>query len=166
MNQPLAEMFRYNRWANRMLLEACRDLNDSQLDSRLEAASGSVRELLMHIVGGEQTFLLRTKGRQHEGELTRESMWPGFDTLLDLERRTDDELISIAEGLESEGEVDLPWQGKSYRYPFSFFLVHAMEHSAEHRTEVKLSLKSIGFETPDLDAWPYSVAAGYGKEVS
>jgi len=67
MNKGLAEMFRYNAWANRALFEACRSLTEAQLDAHIRGISGSVRDLLMHIAGGQQTFVLRTKGRQHEG---------------------------------------------------------------------------------------------------
>ena len=63
-------------------------------------------------------------------------------------------------------EVSLPYQGKTYSYPKSFFLVHAMGHSAEHRTEVKIALAHIGIETPDLDGWYYSQSAGYGQEIT
>jgi uncharacterized damage-inducible protein DinB len=165
MNTPLAEMFRYNRWANLTLLDACRALADDQLDARVAGVSGSARSLLLHVIGGQQTFILRTKGRQHEDELNRASAWPGFDTLRDLAVATSDELIAIAEGLEQDRAVDLPWMGKVYRFPTSFFLVHALEHGVEHRTEIKLALATLGVATPDLDAWSYSTAAGYGREV-
>ena len=92
MNRPLAETFRYNRWANLVLLEACRALTDEQLDARDPSASPSVRELLLHLVGGQQTFVLRTKGRQHEGELNRTSAFPGFDALTEIATATSDEL--------------------------------------------------------------------------
>jgi uncharacterized damage-inducible protein DinB len=166
MNTDLAEMFRYNAWANRELFEACRSLTDEQLDRQIQGISGSVRELLMHIAGGQQTFVLRTKGRQHEGELGRQSEWPGMKTVLQIATSTSDELITIAEHLEPNEGVDLPYQGKSYRYPKRFFLVHAMEHSAEHRTEVKVALAHIGIETPDLDGWLYALSAGYGQEIT
>lgn len=35
----------------------------------------------------------------------------------------------------------------------------------EHRTEVKVGLNQLGIETPDLDAWNYAAAKGYGTEV-
>jgi uncharacterized damage-inducible protein DinB len=165
MNVPLAEMLRYNLWATRTLMEACRTLSNEDLDARMPGVSGSVRELLVHIVGGQQTFVLRTKGRQHEGELSRASEWPGFDTLLDLATIAGDELIAIAEGLETDREVDLPFLGKAYRFPVSFFLVHAVAHGVEHRTEIKVALGRRGIESPDLDGWPYATAAGYGHEV-
>jgi uncharacterized damage-inducible protein DinB len=166
MNNGLAEMFRYNAWANRALLEACRSLTEAQLDTLVPGISGSVRGLLMHIAGGQQTFILRTTGRQHEGELGRWSAWPGIETVIDVAARTSDELITIAEQLADDEDVDLPYQGKIYRYPKRFFLVHAMAHSTEHRTEVKVALAHLGVETPDLDGWPYSVSAGYGQEIS
>src|SRR5215211_5128421 len=102
MNIPLAEMLRYNQWATRTLIEACRQLPDEVLDACMPGVSGSVRELLVHIVGAQQTFALRTKGRQHEDELSRKSVWPGFDTLLSLATSSGEELITIAEGLSTD----------------------------------------------------------------
>jgi uncharacterized damage-inducible protein DinB len=159
-------MFRYNAWANRELFEVCRSLTEEQLDTQVRGISGSVRELLMHIAGGQQTFILRTKGRQHEGELGRQSDWPGIEAVIHIVTSTSDELIAIAEQLEDDEEVNLSYQGKTYRYPKRFFLVHAMEHSTEHRTEVKVALAHMGVETPDLDGWPYSSSAGYGQEIT
>jgi len=165
MNQPLGEIFRYNRWANLQLIEACRPLTDEQLDTRPHGTSGTVRELLMHVVGGQQTSVLRTMGRQHEGELGRASAWPGFDALLELARQSSDRLVAIAEALVEDSEVALPYRGKAYGYPTSFFLAHAAEHGVEHRTEIKVGLAQLDIETPDLDAWYYGGAAGYGQEV-
>lgn len=166
MNKGLAEMFRYNAWANRELFESCRSLTEEQLGMHIRGFSGSVRELLMHIAGGQQTFILRTKGRQHEGELGRQSDWPGIETVIHVAASTSDELIAIAAKLEDDEKVGLSYQGKTYRYPKRFFLVHAMEHSTEHRTEVKVALSHLGIETPDLDGWHYSQSAGYGQEIT
>lgn len=165
MSQPFAEMLRYNRWANEQLFSFCRGLDDAQLDARAAGASGTVRVLLTHIAGGQQTFVLRTQGRQHEGELNRASAWPGFEALSKVVRESSDELIAIAGSLAGEEAVDLPFMGRTYRFPKSFFLVHAAEHGVEHRTEIKLTLGALGIETPDLDGWAWSGAAGYGAEV-
>jgi len=166
MNEALAEVFRYNRWANRQLIDACRSLSDAHLDTRVPGTSGTVRELLVHVVGGQQTSVLRTKGRQHEGELNRSSPWPGFDVLLEVAEQSSQQLIEIAAGLVEDSEVSLPFMGRVYGYPKSFLLTHAAEHGVEHRTEIKLALAQLGVETPDLDGWPYSTAAGYGREVT
>lgn len=161
-----SDIFVYNKWANLELFNACRKLTEEQLDFHLPGASGSVRELLVHLVSGQQTLILRTKGRQHEGELTRASVWPGLELLITLIESTSDELIAIANGMNNEVEVDLPYYGKVYRYPKSFFLLHALTHGIEHRTEIKVTLNYFGIETPDLDGWNYADTAGYGKEVT
>ncbi|MEX0750373.1 MAG: DinB family protein [Dehalococcoidia bacterium] len=165
MNQPLADMLRYNKWANQTLFEACRALSDEQLDAAIDWTSGTIRALLLHLAGGQQTFVLRTQGRQHAGELNRWSVWPGFDAVLDVLSRSSDELIAIAEKADGEATADLAWQGKVFRFPKNFFLVHAMEHGVEHRTEIKLALASMGVETPDLDGWHWAAAAGLSSEV-
>jgi uncharacterized damage-inducible protein DinB len=53
MTEPLAEMLRYNKWANTTLFEACRALSDDHLDMHAAGTSGSVRVLLTHIAGGQ-----------------------------------------------------------------------------------------------------------------
>jgi len=165
MNEGLVEMFRYNAWANRRLFEACRSLTEEQLDLRAPGISGSIRELLMHIAGGQQTFILRTMGRQHEDELARGSDWPGMEPVIEIANDTSDKLLDIAMHLQNDEDVALSYQDKSYRFPKRFFLVHAIEHGTEHRTEVKAALAQIGVETPDLDGWNYAASAGYGQEV-
>jgi uncharacterized damage-inducible protein DinB len=167
MSKALADCLRYNRWANLTLIDACHGLTEEQLDTRAPGSSRSVRELLQHVAGSELTFVLRTKGRQHEGESRNvDGTWPGFDALREVAASSGDDLIAIAERLDDDELVALPYQGKTYEYPKSFFLLHAFEHGVEHRTEIKLTLALIGVATPDLDGWFYSEAAGYGREVA
>ena len=166
MSKALADCLRYNRWANLGLIEACRGLTEAQLDMRATQSSRSVRELLSHIVGSELTFALRTKGRQHEGESRQVDGWPGFEVLHQVAASSGDDLITIAADVDEEELVALPYGGKTYEYPKSFFLLHAIEHGVEHRTEIKVTLALIGVETPDLDGWLYSEAAGYGREIT
>ena len=166
MNDGLVEVFEYNRWANLALIEGCRAAPAELLTRQVEGISGTVASLWTHLVGGERTFILRTKGRQHEGELHRFSAWPGFDELERLAKATGDELVGIARELDAAAVSELSWQGKTYRYPTRFFLLHAATHSMEHRTEIKVALNTLGFETPDLDGWNFAAAKGYGEDVT
>jgi uncharacterized damage-inducible protein DinB len=165
MSEGLAEMLEYNRWANRVLLDGLWDLPPDALSARPAGISGSIGELQTHIVGGDQTFLLRTMGRQHEGELNRASSFPGLDELVRIADETGSGLIEVARTLENGANVVLPYMGKRYEFPTRFFLVHAVEHGIEHRTEVKVGLGTLGIATPNLDAWEYASAKGYGAEV-
>ena len=166
MSKALADCLRYNRWANLALLDACRRLTEEQLDARATQSSRSVRELFSHVVASELTFVLRTKGRQHEGESRHVEPWPGWDVLREVASSSGDDLIAIAVRLDENELVALPFKGKTYGYPKGFFLLHAIEHGVEHRTEIKVTLALTGIATPDLDGWFYSQAAGYGGEVA
>jgi uncharacterized damage-inducible protein DinB len=88
MNLGLIEMLRYNAWASRTLLDACRELTDEQLEARLPATSGPLRELLMHIVGGQQAYVHMAQGRPDTGGLDRQQMWPGMAKLIAVAERT------------------------------------------------------------------------------
>lgn len=164
-NGPLTGMLHYNAWATNTLVNFCRALTDEQLDARAPGASGSVRELLVHLVGAQQTNILRTKGRHNEGELARWSAWPGFDVLHEIAEQSGAELLAIAEQADLYAEVELHYQGTVSRWPRSFFLIAAVEHGAEHRTEIKMTLESLGIETPNLDGWWYAAANGIGYAV-
>jgi uncharacterized damage-inducible protein DinB len=164
-NGPLAGMLHYNAWATNTLVDFCRTLSDEQLDARAPGASGPVRELLVHLVGAQQTNALRTQGRHHEGELARRSAWPGFDALCEIAKQSGDELLAIAEQSDLYAEVELHYQGTISRWPRSFFLIAAMEHGTEHRTEIKMTLESLGVDTPNLDGWWYAAANGIGYAV-
>jgi uncharacterized damage-inducible protein DinB len=167
MSTALADCLRYDRWANLALIDGCRGMTEEQLGLRATPSSRSVAELFQHLAGSELTFVLRTKGWQHEGESRHvDGAWPGFEVLRDVLASTGDELSAIAEGLDDGELVVLPYQGERFEYPKGFFLLHAVQHGVEHRTEIKVTLALNGIETPDLDAWFYSEAAGYGREVA
>jgi uncharacterized damage-inducible protein DinB len=167
MSEALADCLRYDRWASLALVDGCRGLTEDQLGLRATPSSRSVAELFQHLAGSELTFVLRTKGRQHEGESRHlEGAWPGFDAVRDVLASTGDELIAIAASVDEDELVVLPYQGKRYEYPKGFFLLHAFQHGVEHRTEIKVTLALNGIDTPDLDGWFYSEAAGYGREVA
>lgn len=167
MDAPFAELLRYNGWANATLIEACRGLDESLLWARPAGLSGSIGELWTHLAGGQQTFVLRLKGRQNEGELTRASAWPGMAAIEAILRETSDALVAAADALAPGATAILPpYFGKQYRFPQAFFLLHAVTHGIEHRTELKCGLAALGISTPDLDAWSYAAAAGIGEEVA
>jgi uncharacterized damage-inducible protein DinB len=157
MSSPYAAMLRYNEWANRTLFEDCRALSDEQLDTRASESSASVRELLTHIAGGQRTIVGRMIGEQQSSW----DDWPGFDALLKLLTRSNDELMAAGEAVREDDSVEITNGGRRYRFPKSFLLAQAVTHGAEHRTEIKLLLASIGVATPDLDSWSYARGAGF-----
>ena len=165
MDLGLVEMLRYNGWANATLLDACRDLRDAQLRAKLAVTSGSVRDLLLHVIGGQQAYINLIQGHSDAGELDRDRPWPGMARLIAIADETSRELVSLAEQLDPTSEVDLAHHGKVHRYPKRFLMANVVEHGVRHRTELSVNLASIGLPMPDLDGWAYGRSAGYGAEV-
>jgi uncharacterized damage-inducible protein DinB len=139
VNEPLARQFYYNRWANERLIEACLGLADKDLDAEGPGTYGSIRSTLLHVIHGQWAFLARLSGQaQDPRALSR--LWAGF-------------------------EVVLAYMGKSHRYPRSFFLLHAVQHGVEHRTQIGMMLARLGHEPPDLDSWAFAEHTGLGAEI-
>lgn len=162
MNDGIVELFEYNLWATAALIDGCREAPAELLEARVAGVPDTVAALFTHLVGGQQTFALRTKSRQHEGELNRRSAFPGWDELARVANESGQVLLEAARTAEPGAEVELHWQGQVSRLPLRFILTHAIEHAAEHRTEIKVALSAQGFPTPDLDGWNYAATRGYG----
>jgi uncharacterized damage-inducible protein DinB len=157
------EILRYNDWANTVVIETCRSLSDTALDTVFEGAGRSIRDLLVHLVDGQRVLLSRVEGG-HTGE--GYAGWAGFDRLAADARRSG-EAWSAAVAVEGlDGSVVLPYGAESYRFPGAFFLAHAMAHAAEHRTQILMALAALGIERPDLDGWAFARAMGYGELVA
>ncbi len=163
-NAPLGRMFEYNAWANRRVIDACRDLTDAQLDAPGSNTFGSIRNTLLHVIYSQYSFLARLDGRAQDPR-SFSPAWPGFDALAVVATETSSALLAAAVALVEDADVVLAYMGKTYRYPKSFFLTHAVAHGAEHRTQIEMMLTQLGIEAPNLDGWEFSNCAGLGVEV-
>jgi uncharacterized damage-inducible protein DinB len=136
MDLGMVELLRYNGWANATLLDACRDLSDLQLRAKLAVTSGSVRDLLLHVIGSQQAYILLMQGQSDADALDRNRPWPGMAQLIAMAGQTSAEFISLAEQLDPMSEVDLAHHGGVHRYPKRFLLASVVEHGVRHRTEL------------------------------
>lgn len=157
-------MFAYNAWANARIIDACRDLSDTQLDAPGTSTFGSIRETLLHVAYGQYAFLARLDGTAQDARALT-SAWPGFDALANVAAETSDALAAGASALDVDADVVLSFQGKGHRYPKSFFLLHAIQHGIEHRTQIGTMLAQLGREAPNLDGWAFAEHEGLGEEV-
>jgi uncharacterized damage-inducible protein DinB len=164
MNGPLAQMFRYNRWANGLIIAACRALTDEQLDQHLQGAEErTIRETIFHIPAGQLDFLARINGQAQDWTRARE--WQGFDALERAAAAGNAGLIAAAEALVDDADVVVPYMDKRPVFPKSLFLTHAFAHGVLHRTEICVMMRTLGIDPPNLDGWEYAAAAGMGQEA-
>jgi len=162
-NETLSEMFRYNAWANRRVIEACAALDPARLEQRAVGLEWSLGKTLMHLIGGQDTFLYRLSDLDERRRAAFEpwsfegGAWPGIDVLRAAAERTNADLLEVAASVGGGSYSRLPrWGGKDFRAKRSFLLTHAMSHGVEHRTQICLTFSEWGLAPPDLDGWSYA----------
>ncbi|MGI8813610.1 MAG: DinB family protein [Pyrinomonadaceae bacterium] len=140
--EHLRELFAYNDWANRRIVAAVR-----------ASWSDKARRILAHLLITESEYFARLHGKDSTGF----DFWPGlttdecsllgkenaerFEKLLD---RFDDEGLGLRTTYRTS-------EGVQHENTFRELLSHVLLHSATHRGNAVLALRSDGFEPPKVD---------------
>jgi uncharacterized damage-inducible protein DinB len=157
VNAVLLEAFRFNGWATKHLIAACRDLPDERLTAPASASYGSILETFNHIVRSDASYLRRLAGGGPD--------WVDNRDLVDLDelaRRVDQthELWArlLAEPIDAE-RVFIVDDG-AYAVRAGVIAAQALHHGNAHREQICAILTGFGLEPPDVQPWEYSWATG------
>ncbi len=154
------ELVRHNTWANVRLLDVCTGLTDEQLDTPAEGTYGSIRKTLIHLLGAEESYLFRVTGERPEPHL-QEDVWLGFDV---LRVRAEDAGAAFERVvLHDDPERIVRWrtrEGDDAAMPVGLFVVQAMHHGNEHRSQIATVMTHVGVEPPELSGWLYAIETG------
>lgn len=125
------------------------------LDTPGEAAHGTARETLVHLLAAEQRYLWTLTGKPPAVFLREGEPFPGFKMLRAHARRSGEALLALA--AEDPHDLVLRGQYRDERYaiPAPVVLLQAINHAHEHREQIKNSLSQQGIEVPALDSWSY-----------
>ena len=159
MSDLIADLYRQNEWANLRLIEVCRALPEDLLDATAVGSYGTIRDTLVHYVGGEQRYV-RWLGGDLGGDLGIEPMrtgdaFPGFDYLIASVRASASALTALARSRPGS-RVDRPGE----KVDAEVILVQAINHGAEHRSQICTILTALGVTPPELDGWTWGEADG------
>lgn len=156
MSTALVEMFKHNRWANLRLLDLCGGLSDELLSASTPGTFGPIRETLNHIVGSEESYLHRLLTGQPRPSGSPAGDPSGIEELRERASRSGDGLIEVAERFQPGEVFQIEWDnGEMYDIPATAYLVQAINHATEHRSQVLTVLTQQGIDVPELSAWGY-----------
>ncbi|HEY7091665.1 MAG TPA: DinB family protein [Ktedonobacterales bacterium] len=159
MSAGLADFFRYNLWANQVLLDFCEPLSDAQLDATAAGVYGSVRAILMHLFSSEESYAGRVGGQAPGPHLKESDAFSGFD---ELRRRAEQSGQALIAFVEKATEEDLTrilhLDDGTYDAPVYIVLIQAINHAIDHRSQIATVLSQQGIELPDLAGWGYNDA--------
>ncbi len=159
------EIFRHNNWANARLLDVCEGLDESQLDATAPGTYGKLRNILEHIVGAQERYAARLAGREPSGSLEDEGPLE-FEELKRRALESGEELLALSKSNAEPEAIQTTFKGKDYRIDPKVILLQMINHSTEHREQVKAILSHLGVEAPNLDGWTYGFVTGLASEVT
>lgn len=146
-----AEHFRrlydFNSWANHRILDACGTLTDEQFTRDLGSSYRSVRDTLVHIMGGERFWLERFRGRSPSAVPSIEPLpdlasvrerWAGVERELQefVTTRSAEDLERVLHYRTTEGNPN--------SQPLWQMMQHLVNHSSYHRGQVTTMLRQLG----------------------
>ena len=151
----LAELFRHNLWANLTLIDLCLTLPEEILETNVPGTYGGIRETLTHLVGAEERYLSAFAGGLERPQSSLEETAPDLATVREHARQSGERFIAHAGTVAGNPTLDVTWHGQSYKVPAAFYFVQAINHSTEHRTQIKTALTQAGISPPELDGWTW-----------
>lgn len=150
----LTTLFKHNLWANLRLLECCAPLTPEQLDASRPGAFGTINAILQHIVSSEQSYFARISTGQ---PIRRPAERPvlTMPQMAESLQHTGEGFIEWAQKVQPGDIVHVDWDGSPRDVPKAIIFTQVINHSTEHREQIKAVLTEIGVEAPDLQSWAY-----------
>jgi uncharacterized damage-inducible protein DinB len=154
-------LYEYNRWANNKVLQAASALNAEEFTRDLGGSFRSVRDTLMHIIGGEWGWLTYWKEPTHsstflaELRARREVLFnpDAFPNVTAVELKwaeVEKEQIEFVDRVTNELlEIMLPFRTTHVR--LADLMQHLANHSTYHRGQVALMMRQLDAEPMATD---------------
>jgi uncharacterized damage-inducible protein DinB len=150
----LAELIRYNNWANQQVLEACEKLSEEQLAATLPGSYGTVRETLEHIIRGEAFYVSILTGQRPLPSF----QWEANPTLAEMKGYAAQVGNALVEAIQRISPTELVYEedeGKKFHYQAIVVFIQVINHGVEHRTNITTILGAGQLEPPEVDGWAY-----------
>lgn len=162
----LLEFFRHNSMMNRRLIEACQDLSPEQLATSTAGTYGSISATLVHVANAQAGYAARLLDRERPQRLP-EDPFPGFSVLAERLRASDRQLEEATSRSDWDRQVQIQGDDPpgSWLMPVGLFLLQAINHGTEHRSQIATILTQLGVEPPEMDGWGYIFQTDYLVEV-
>jgi len=169
-------LYEYDRWANNRVLRAASALTPEQFTRDLGGSFRSVRDTLVHIVGGEWGWLQYWKEPSPSPEFLRD-LWTRHDALFnsgafpnlttveskwrEVEKEQDEFVSRVTD--ESLGKR-LPV--RTTQLTLAHLMQHLVNHSTYHRGQVATMLRQVGAEPMPTDFHAFLLEASSQATVA
>ena len=150
----IAELFDFNAWATRRMIESTAALTEEEFKRDLGNSFPSIRDTLIHTVGAEWVWRTRWRGNSPAAIPNTTSTL----THTGIVRWWEEINVERAEFLRSLGPDGLDvlvayrnFAGIDLAFPLWQMLRHVVNHSSYHRGQVTTMLKQLGHRAISTD---------------
>jgi uncharacterized damage-inducible protein DinB len=171
--QDIRLLCSYDRWANRRLLDAAAHLTPEQFTRDLNGSFRSIRDTLLHILGGEWIWLEYWKRMPVSEEMVAQLLAQRSVELkphlfanaaavkvkwVQIEGRQ----IAFVDSLAEE-QLHQEIEFRGTRIQTWHLMQHLINHSTYHRGQVTLMMRQLGAETVATDFHVFVVEQNLGR---
>ena len=154
-------LFEYNRWANRLLLQAAGEISSEEIDRDLRGSFSSLKGTLRHLLWGERSWLRYWSQRSFGAELSPTD-FPDLPAIRESWDALQQEQGTFFRALTDE-QLGAPWPVDEDAYVLSELIQHAFNHSTHHRGQVVLMLRQLGRTPPGTGFRQFLTASRRGR---
>ncbi len=145
--ESVRTFFAYNRWANRLLLQAAGELSAEELDRDLRGSFQSIKGTLRHLIWGERSWLRFWRERSFGPDLSPAD-FPDLPSILESWTALEQEQGVLLRELDDE-KLGTPWPVEEDAYVLGELIQHAFNHSTHHRGQLVHMLRQLGKTPPE-----------------
>ncbi len=168
-------LYEYDRWANNRVLQAASALSADQFTHDLGGSFGSVRDTLLHIIGGEWIWLAYWKEPPHSSPLLadlrkrRDTLFNphAFPNLAAVQSKwveVEKEQAEFVNRVTNKSlETMLPF--RTTRIRLAHLMQHLANHSTYHRGQVAVMMRQLDSEPLATDFHLFLVEGRREAEV-
>jgi uncharacterized damage-inducible protein DinB len=153
MNDDFATLYAYNRWADGLVLDACRKLTAEQYAAEPVPGWSSVRSTICHIATVTERWLRGIAG-QELASVPDEAQLLTIDDAGRVLDRAYQIITAVLPSLTAE-QLATPrtFHGRSREWVLPPWMVlrHVVNHSTYHRGQIAAKLKRLGVDPPATD---------------
>lgn len=157
----IREYYAYTRWANGRVLDCAEQLSEEQVHHSDGPANWSIRDLLVHVMSGQERWLSRWQGRQGgpEPPLLDPTGFPDIASIrarwAQVDADTEKFLVGLTEDDLSREVSYHNLQGKPLTHRLGQQLMHQANHATYHRGEIAALLTRFGASPGEIDYLRY-----------
>ena len=154
----IADLYDYDAWATKRLLDAAAALPAEQLTQDLGASFGSLFGTLVHTFAGHRLWMDRWKGNSPKAMVGPDRI----PTLGDLQQRWEHYRVEFEDYIRLMNDDNMKekfsyvdFQGQFREMALHWQMLHVVMHSAYHRAQAAAQLRQLGAEPPETGLMTY-----------